>query len=135
MFTQYLLNLQRRHLMSAGFQDVHVRPAKNAIHTAFDHRSVASAKPAVAEGIACRFGLAPVLRENVRTADFDFAGRSGRNRIRIVSHELNLYAPQRYTEAARITPAPQRVGQGNTDLRHAVQLTQSVAANFSTSCQ
>ena len=64
---------------------------------------------------------------DVVTTDFDFARRSGRNRISIVSHKLNFYARQRYTDAARNTLAPQRVRQCHTDLRHAVTLKQSVA--------
>src|SRR5579864_6319963 len=101
--------------MSASLEDVHARPPQNAIHPAFDHRTVASAKPAIAEGILCGVGLPPVLRENVRTTDFDFARCSGRNWITIVSHKLNFDARQRCTDAARNTLAPQRVRQGHAD--------------------
>src|ERR1700757_3997006 len=116
--------------MSASLEDVHIRSAQNAIHTTFDHSSVASAKPAIAEGIACRFGLAPVLRENVRTTDFDFTRRSARNRNTIVSHKLHFDARQRCSDAAGNTLTPQRVRQRHSDLRHAVTLKQSVASDF-----
>src|SRR5260370_4877448 len=130
MFTQRFLNLQRGHLMSTRLEDVHVRPAKNAIDAALNHRSIAGAKPALAEGIACGVGLAPVFQAHVWTAAFDFARRSWRNRFAILSDKLNFDARQWCTDAPRHALASQRVRQRHANLRHAVALEKSMAADF-----
>src|SRR5208283_2424742 len=82
MFAQRFLNLQRGYLVSARLEDVNVRPAKNAIDTVLDDRSIARAKPAIAEGSA------------------------GCNRLAVFSDKLNLDARQRPSDAARHALAP-----------------------------
>ena len=52
MLSQRILNLQRRYLVRARLKDVNVGSAKNAIDPVLDNRSIARAKPAIAEGIA-----------------------------------------------------------------------------------
>src|ERR1019366_10279971 len=56
MFAERVLNLQRVYFVSTRFENVDVRPAKNAIDIVFifavfifDYRSIAGAKPTVAE--------------------------------------------------------------------------------------
>src|SRR5258708_22994156 len=70
MFAQRFLNLQRGYFVSARLEDVNICSAKNAIDTVLDDRSIASAKPAIAEGIACCVGLAPVFCKNACTPYF-----------------------------------------------------------------
>src|SRR5258708_25500400 len=94
MFAQRVLNLQRGFFVSARLEDVNICPAKNTIDTVLDDRSIASAKPAIAEGIACCVGLAPVFRKHAWTAHFDLTPCSGSNRLAVLSYKLNLNARQ-----------------------------------------
>src|ERR1039457_4739697 len=130
MFAQRLLNLQRRHLVPARLEDVNVRPAEDAINTVLDDRSIASAKPAIAEGIAHRVGLAPVFREHAWSTNFDLARRSRRCRLAVLADKLYLDARQWRPNAARHALAPQRVRQRHANLRHAVALQQGMAGDF-----
>src|ERR1700733_13026492 len=116
--------------MSAGLEDVNVRPAKNAIATVLDHRSITGAKPAVAESVACCVGLAPVFREHTRTADFDLARCSRNDPLAILSDRLNFDVGKRRSDAPGHTYPPQRVPSRHADLRHTVALDHGMAANF-----
>src|SRR5208283_361977 len=49
MFAECFLNLQRGNLVPTCLDDVNVRPPKDAIDTVLDDRSIAGAKPALAE--------------------------------------------------------------------------------------
>ena len=113
MLAQRFLNLQCGYLVSARLEDVNASAAKNAIDTVFDDRSVASAKPAIAEGIVCGLGLAPIFREHTRTADFDLAGGSRRHGLAVLCDKLHLDARQCHA-----------------NLCHTVALQQRVAADF-----
>src|SRR5260370_14987294 len=106
MFAQRFLNRQRGSLVSSRRENVNIRSAKNAIDTVLDDRSIASAKPAIAEGIACCVGLAPVFCKNAWTPDFDLARCSRRNWLAVFSDKLNLDAWQRRPHAARCALAP-----------------------------
>src|ERR1039457_4832 len=92
MFAQRFLNLQRGDLVPARLEDVYVRPAKDTINTVLDDRSIASTKPAIAEGIAHRVGLAPVFREHAWFTNFDLARRSRRHRLALLAGQLHLHA-------------------------------------------
>ena len=48
MGAQDLLDLQRRHLLAAGLDDVDRRPAEQAVAVGLAHGDVAGAEPAVA---------------------------------------------------------------------------------------
>src|ERR1019366_6277989 len=122
MVAQRLLNLQRGDLVPARLEDVNVRPAEDEINTVLDDRSIASTKPAIAEGIAHRVGLAPVFREHAGTADLDLTRRSRRYRLAVLADKLYLDARQRGPDAARHALAPQRIRQGHANLRHSVAL-------------
>src|ERR1019366_525406 len=122
MVAQRLLNLQRGDLVPARLEDVNVRPAEDAINTVLDDRSIASTKPAIAEGIAHRVGLAPVFREHAGTADFDLARRSRRHRLAVLADKLYLDARQWRPDAARHALAAQRIRQRHANLRHSVAL-------------
>src|ERR1019366_1775910 len=108
MFAQRILNLQRGYLVSTRFENVDVRPAKNAMDTVFifHDRSIARAKPAVAEGGAGCLRLAPVFQKYAWTADFDLAQCARGNRLAVFSDKLNLDARQRGPDAARHALAP-----------------------------
>src|SRR5258708_9450313 len=106
MFAQRFLNLQRGYFVSARLEDVNICPAKNTIDTVLDDRSIASAKPAIAEGIACCVGLAPVFCKNAWTPDFDLARCSRRNWLAVFSDKLNLHAWQRRPHPARCARPP-----------------------------
>src|ERR1039458_5006480 len=109
MLAQRFFNLQRGHLVPARLKDVNVGPAEDAIDTVLRDRGIASAKPAVAEGIARGLGLAPVFRKHAGTADLDLARRSRRNRLAVLADKLYLDARQGRPPAARHALAPQRV--------------------------
>src|ERR1019366_6768443 len=100
------------------------------IDTVLRDRGIASAKPAVAEGIARGLGLAPVFRKHAGTADLDLARRSRRNRLAVLADKLYLDARQGRPHAARHALAPQRVRQRHANLSHAVALQQGMAADF-----
>src|ERR1700730_14442539 len=106
MFAQDFLNLQGGYFVSPRLEDVDTRPAKNAIDTVLDDGSIASAKPSIAEGIACCLGLAPVFRKHARTADFDLARCSRGNRLAVVSNQLSLDAWQGRPDGARHALSP-----------------------------
>ena len=76
IFKKNFLNLQRRYLVSPGFQDVNACPAKNAVDAILDNRCITGTKPTSAEGSAGYFRLAPLLRKHARTAHFDLSGCS-----------------------------------------------------------
>src|SRR5664279_6565108 len=116
MFAQRLFNLQRGDLVPARLEDVNVGASQDAIDTVLDDRGIARAKPAVAEGIAHRVGLAPVFREHAGTADLDLARRSRRHRLAVLADKLYLDARQWRPHAARHALAPQRVRQGHANL-------------------
>jgi hypothetical protein len=76
MRAQNFLNFERRHLETTGLDDVHARPAQQAIRAALEHRHVAGTEPAVTE---CSGGLLrplPILVEHIGAADFQPAGRA-----------------------------------------------------------
>ncbi len=101
MFAQGFLNFQRGYLVSPGFEDVNIRPAKNAIDTVLDDGSIAGAKPSIAETIASCLGLAPVFRKYTWTADFDLARCSRGHRLAVLSNQLKLDAGQGRPDCAR----------------------------------
>src|SRR5215813_7773018 len=106
MFAQCFLNLQRGYLVSAGLDDVTVRPAENAIDAVRDEPRITGAKPTVPKDLACCVGPAPVFCEHAGTTDFDLAGCSWRNEFAVLSDKLNLDAWQRRADAARHARAP-----------------------------
>src|ERR1017187_3833957 len=130
MFAQRFLNLQRADLVPARLEDVNVGPAEDAIDTVLDDSSIAGAKPAIAEGIAHRVGLAPVFGEHAWTTNFDLARRSRRHRLSVLADKLYLNARQWRPDAAWHALAPQRIRQRHADLRHSVALQQRVTADF-----
>src|ERR1700730_18308648 len=130
MSAQGFLNLQHGYLVSPRLEDVNIRPTKNAIDTVLDDRCIASAKPAIAESIACGVGLAPVFRKDSWTADFDLARCSRGNRLAVLSDKLKLDAGQGRPDCARHALTPPPVRPRPADLCHAVALQECVTADF-----
>src|ERR1039458_5504049 len=107
MLAQRFFNLQRGYLVPARLEDVNVGPAQDAIDTVLDDRGVASAEPAVAEGIARGVWLGPIFCEHAGTADFELARRSRRNGLAVLADKLYLDTRQWRPDAARYALAPQ----------------------------
>src|SRR3982074_2699979 len=101
MFAQGFLNFQRGYLVSPGLEDVNIRPAKKAMDTVLDDRSIAGSKPSIAESIAGCLGLAPVFPKHAWAPDFDPPRYSRGNQLGVLSNQLNLDAGQRRPDCAR----------------------------------
>src|SRR5258706_13419 len=69
-----LFDLDGRHLVATGLDDVHAVPAEYAMGSILEDRHIAGAKPAVAERRSRGFRLAPVLLEDRGPSRLDLAG-------------------------------------------------------------
>ncbi len=70
----HLLDLERRHLLPAGLDDVDRRAAEQAVALRLADRHVAGAEPAVGERVGRRLGPLPVPGEHLRPAHEQLAG-------------------------------------------------------------
>src|SRR5947199_9502613 len=80
MRPEHLLHLERRHLVTAGLDDVYARAAEHPVCAVFRDGDVAGADPAVPERCSSRVGPPPILEEHRLPTHFDLARRARRHR-------------------------------------------------------
>src|SRR5687768_11757197 len=115
MAAQLLLDFQRRHLESAGLEDVHAAAAQVAVATLLHDRGVPGAEPALPKGVPGRVGTAPVLLEHAGPPHLDFSRDARPHRQARLVHQPNKDPGKRGTDRAGTALAVEWVGERHAD--------------------
>ena len=131
-----IFDLEGRHLLPAGLEDVDRGSAQDPVATLLDDRGVAGAEPSIGgEGRIGVLGSVPVFEKDGGSLHLDLAGLIAGDSRPVLAHEANLDTRKRHADRARDPLSAIRVGQTHPYLSHPVPLEQGVTGQLSPSLQ